>query len=43
LYRRQQAQGDGDRPLLTGDGVTILPSDVPRALMRQMIAARPET
>lgn len=43
LYNRQQGGGDGDRPLLTGDGVTILPSDVPRALMRQMIAARNET
>lgn len=43
LYRRQQSGGDGDRPLLTGDGITILPSDLPRALMRQMIMARPET
>lgn len=43
IYRRQVAQGDGDRPLLTGDGVTILPSDVPRALMRQMIMARTVT
>lgn len=43
LYRRAQAKGDSDRPLLTGDGVTILPSDVPRALMRQMIMARTVT
>lgn len=28
-YRQREGQGETDRPLLTGDGVTILPSQVP--------------
>lgn len=43
LYRRRSASGDADRPLLTGDGVTILPSALPRGIMLQLLAERTET
>lgn len=42
LYRRKDASGDADRPLLTGDGVTILPSMLPKGIMAQLIAERTE-
>lgn len=29
FYRQRESQGQLDRPLLTGDGVTILPSQIP--------------
>lgn len=29
MYRKRESQDNTDRPLLTGDGVTILPSQVP--------------
>lgn len=40
LYRRRDSTGDADRPLLTGDGVTILPGALPRKLMSELIAER---
>jgi hypothetical protein len=43
LYRRRSASGDADRPLLTGDGVTILPSTLPRGIMLQLLAERTES
>lgn len=43
LYRRRSASGDADRPLLTGDGVMILPSALPRGIMLQLLAERTET
>lgn len=43
LYRRRSASGDADRPLLTGDGVTILPSALPKGIMAQLLAERMET
>jgi hypothetical protein len=30
IYRQKDSQNDVDRPLITGDGVTILPSALPR-------------
>jgi len=29
LYRQKDSNADLDRPLLTGDGVTIMPSSLP--------------
>lgn len=43
LYRRRSASGDADRPLLTGDGVMILPSALPKGIMLQLYAERTET
>lgn len=43
LYRRRDSSGDADRPLLTGDGVTILPGMLPRKLMLELIAERKKT
>jgi hypothetical protein len=43
LYRRRSASGDADRPLLTGDGVMLLPSALPKGIMAQLIAERMET
>jgi hypothetical protein len=43
LYRRRSASGDADRPLLTGDGVMILPSALPKGIMAQLYAERTET
>jgi hypothetical protein len=43
LYRRRSASGDADRPLLTGDGVTILPSALPKGIMAQLYAERMES
>lgn len=42
-YRRRSASGDADRPLLTGDGVLILPSALPKGIMAQLMAERMET
>lgn len=42
-YRRRASSGDADRPLLTGDGVTIMPADLPRLLMAQLMAERTVT
>lgn len=43
LYRRKDSSGDADRPLLTGDGITILPSALPKGLMYQMMVERKKT
>lgn len=42
-YRRRSASGDADRPMLTGDGVLILPSALPKGIMAQLYAERTET
>lgn len=42
LYRRRAAQRDGsdDRAMLTGDGVTLLPSSVPQHIRSQLYRER---
>lgn len=43
LYRRRDSSGDADRPLLTGDGVTILPGMLPRKVTLELMAERRKT
>ena len=41
-YRRRSASGDMDRPIIA-DGVTILPSALPKGIMLQLMAERMES
>lgn len=34
LYRQKGSNSDFDRPIVTGDGVTIMPSDIPRDIFK---------
>ena len=40
LYRQKDSSADIDRPLLTGDGVTILPSMVPADVQKVLMVKR---
>ena len=40
MYRQRNSSGDTDRPLLTGDGVTILPSALPKNVFERLSARR---
>ena len=40
MYRQKDSQSDVDRPLITGDGVTILPSALPRDVQQLLLPYR---